>query len=83
VDVINDFSGAGDDGDKIDLTALDLTAGGTVDAIIDGFVFTDLAGTSLYVDLDGGGAGDGAADDVLIAFSADFGTINVNSDVLI
>ncbi|HUS52776.1 MAG TPA: hypothetical protein VMY41_02080 [Thermohalobaculum sp.] len=72
-DTITDFSGDGDDGDMIDLTALGLTAraaaaageGNPSDPITDGFVFID--GSQLFVDLNGGGSGDGLDDDILIA----------------
>jgi Ca2+-binding RTX toxin-like protein len=59
--------------DSIDLTALDLTAGGTVDPFVLGFVFID--GNNLFVDLDGGGPGElddnnnPINDDILIATS--------------
>ena len=57
----------------IDLTALGLTAAadaadpGNGDPITDGFVFID--GNQLFVDLDGGGMGDGLNDDILLATS--------------
>jgi len=81
-DTLADFSGSGGDGDKIDLTALDLTAGGTVDPIADGFLFTDGTGTQLFVDLDGGGTADGTGDDVLLATTGG-GTIDLGTDVLV
>jgi len=88
-DLINDFSGVSGDGDTIDLIALNLDGGSPLaNLIADGFIFTD--GNQLFVDLDGGGAGETDAmgnpieDDVLIAtFTDGGGGFNINTDVLV
>jgi Ca2+-binding RTX toxin-like protein len=86
-DTITDFSGNGGQGDQIDLTALGLAAaaaaaageGNPSDPIDDGFVFVD--GSQLFVDLNGGGAGDGLDDDILIATTTG-ATVDLETDII-
>jgi Ca2+-binding RTX toxin-like protein len=87
-DIITDFESGKD---KIDLTALGLTAAadaadpGSGDPIGDGFVFLSADSKQLFVDLNGGGEGGG--DDILLATStAATGAISLDDvifDVLV
>lgn len=83
-DSITDFSGASEEGDTIDLTALNLDGGGKTVAELIASGHIGLVGTVLFVDVDGGEVIVAAADNTLIAtFTDGGGGFAILDDVLV
>lgn len=83
-DSITDFSGMSGEGDRIDLTALNLDGGGKTVAELIASGYIGVVGTSLFVDVDGGEVIVAAADNTLIAtFTDGGGGFAILDDVLV